>query len=298
MTLPYCSPEDIRRKLDQPARTLDSAARRRYETRAESASDEWDSATGTPMRTVRVGIAEEPRTWEYHDAHSIGGRPPQQIPLKYDSIVPVDRSAGDRIEIRTGRDSWDDVTDEEGDSWVIDYRRGQIKLYRFLINRLRFEQQSERFIRLSYRHGGLGGDRASGVSAALDADVAEGDTTLPLVNAARFPDAPIVVAVGTTGSFEYVRVTGVDRANDELTVDRGVRATDAQSHSSGADVQYSPTDVREAVAARAAELLTLDDDADTSIPDDGQLTSRSERADRFRTEWEMAAARYSDVMTL
>jgi len=85
---------------------------------------------------------------------------------------------------------------------------------------------------------------------------------------------------------------------DELTVTRGERSTTEESHDAGATVQYTPQDVREAVAARAAELLTLDDDARTSVPDDGQLTSRSQRADRFRTEWESACAKHSSVVTL
>jgi hypothetical protein len=250
------------------------------------------------MRTIRVGAAGAVETWEYHDAEHISGHPPVHINLDHGDIVPIDSSAGDTIEIRTGRDSWDDVTDERGDSWTLDHERGQLKLYRFLINRLRFERQSERFVRLTYRHGGLGGDRNRGTSTALAASADYDDGSVSVASATRFPTAPFLALLGTPDELEYVRVTDVDRDTDDLTVSRGVRSTNALNHASGADVQYVPTDVREAVAAKAAELLALDDDAQLSIPDDGQLTDRTSRADRFRDEWEAACSQYSSVMTL
>lgn len=296
--LPYCAPTDIRRKLDLPSGTIDADERERYATRAAAASQQWDTTTGSPMRTVRVGATGAPETYEHHDATGVSRSPPVRVSLEHGSIVPIDADAGDVIEVRTGRDSWDDVTAEQGDSWTLDNRRGQLKLYRILINRVRFEPTHERFVRLSYRHGGLGGDRESGATASLASDVSESATTLAVDQAARLVEPPFLAAVGDTPSFEYVRVTDVDRDADELTVTRGERSTTTASHDAGATVQYTPQDVREAVAARAAELLTLDDDARTSVPDDGQLTSRSQRADRFRTEWEEACAKHSSVMTL
>lgn len=296
--LPYCAPTDIRRKLDLTAVQIDADERDRYATRAAAASQEWDTTTGSPMRTVRVGASGAPETYEHHDATGLSRHPPVRVSLEHGSIVPIDSAQGDVIEVRTGRDSWDDVTAEQGDTWTLDNRRGQLKLYRILINRVRFEPTHERFVRLSYRHGGLGGDRESGATASLASDVSDSATTLPVDEAARFVEPPFLAALGDTPSFEYVRVTDVDRDADELTVTRGERATTPSSHDAGATVQYTPPDVREAVAARAAELLTLDDDARTSVPDDGQLTSRSQRADRFREEWESACAQYASVMTL
>lgn len=298
MPLPYCAPEDIRRKLDIPPGKLDRQARRRFATKATSASQEWDATTGSPMRTVRSGAVGAPETWEEHDASHLSGHPPVHVDLDHGDIVPIDAAEGDTIEVRTGRDSWDDVTDERGDSWTLDNRRGQLKIYRFLINRLYFEHQSERFVRITYRHGGLGGGRDQGSTTALAASVTDSDTTLSVDNAGRFPMAPFPVGVGSGPGFEYARVADIDRGADDLTVERGIRTTDADSHDAGATVQYSPADVREAVAAKAAEMLVLDDDRVVSIPDNGQLSGRETRADRFREAFETAAAQYSNVRTI
>lgn len=298
MPLPYCAPEDLARKLDMPPDRLDLQTRRQFAARAGAASQAWDSSTGSPMRTVRSGAADAPATWEHHDARNLSGRPPVHVSLDHTSIVPVDASAGDTIEVRTGRDTWDDVTDEQGDSWTLDHRRGQLKIYRFLINRLYFEHQSERFLRVTYRHGGLGGDRDRGATTALASSVGQGDTTLSLADSGRLPTTPFLAGLGTGPDFEYVRVTAIDRGADEATVDRGVRQTDQESHDADATLHYAPEDVREAVAAKAAELLILEDDAVLSIPDDGQLSSRTARADRFAAEFETAASQYSAVRTL
>jgi hypothetical protein len=299
MPLPYCTVEDIRRKLDLPPDGFDGAERERFNARAEQTSQRWDSTTGSPLRTVRKGATEAPRTWEYVDAHGLRRGPPVSINLAHDEINPIDRAQGDRIEVRTGRDTFTDITDEEGDEYSVVYRDGQLKLYRFLINRLRFEAQDERLVRLTYRHGGLGGDRESGATTTLTAEVSDADTTLSVTDSARLPPAPLVLLVGeSAATAEYVRVTNIDRQADDLTVSRGIRQTIPVSHDIGAAVQYTPVDVREAVAAKAAETLTLDDDVRTSIPDDGQLSSRTNRADRFRDEWDSTTAQYQSVRTL
>jgi len=225
MPLPYCTAEDIARKIDQPPDRLNSDERVRFETRARAASQRWDRETGSPARQVRVGAPGRKATWETHDAPRRSGFP-LVISLNNGDIQPLDASVGDAIEIRTGRDSYEDITDEEGDEWVIDNRRGQLKL------------------------------------------------------------------------FEYVRVTDIDTGTGDVTVSRGIEQTDADSHPDGATLQYVPSAVREAVAARAAVPIVLDDDARTSIPDDGQLTSRSERADELREQYRDAARSNSDVLSL
>jgi hypothetical protein len=297
MSLPYATPEAIQRKLDLPLDQLDTDQRRRYRARASAASDEWDKTTSNPMRSRREGRTEEPSTWAYHSARNRGS-PPIVVVLDHSHIQPIDRAAGDRVEIRTGRDSWDDVTDEAGDEFAMLHERGDLKIFRFLINRVYYEPRDERFIRLTYRHGGLGGNRNRGAETTTDGSVSQGDTTISVTSAGRFPDPPFIADLGAPTEHERVRVIGVDRGADDLTVERGVRGTDDVSHTDGDTVQYSPDDVREAVAARAAELLTLDDDARPSIPNDGQMSSRSTRADRFHREWQDALGRYSEVMAL
>lgn len=299
MSLPYCSADDVQRKLDLTSSSVSADERERFATRAAVASQRWDSETRSPLRTVRVGAVNSPETWEYHDAHGVRRGPPVEINLSHSEINPIDASTGDTIEVRTGRDNWEEVTTEEGDEFSLVYRNGQLKLYRFLLNQLRFEDQQERLVRLTYRYGGLGGGRDKGATTALSASASATTTSLSVDDAARLPPAPAVVMLGESAdAAEYVRVTDIDRATDTLTVSRAVRQTTPLSHNSGAIVQYTPADVREGVAAKAAELLTLDDDARLSIPDEGQLTSRTTRADRFRDEWEKTTARYQSVRIL
>jgi hypothetical protein len=297
MPLPYCTPEDIARKLDQHPDRVDAETRERYETRARAASQRWDRETGSPAREVRVGAADRKATWETHDAPDGSGFP-LVISLNNGDIQPLDASAGDTIEVRTGRDSYEDVTAEEGDEWVIDNRRGQLKLYRFLVRRLHFEGPDERLVRLTYRHGALGGSRDEGAATTLSASVTSGDTTLPTSDPSAFPTTPFTAGLGTTAGFEHVRVTDIDSGTGDVTVVRGVQRTSAEGHPAGATLQYVPPSVREAVAAGAAVLPALDDDTGTGIPDDGQLASRNDRVEELKAEWESAARSNSEVLTL
>jgi len=297
MPLPYCTPEDIARKIDQPPGQLNSADRGRFETRARAASQRWDRETGSPARQVRVGAADRKATWEVHDSPDRSGFP-LVISLNNGDIQPLDPAAGDAIEVRTGRDSYEDVTDEEGDEWVIDNRRGQLKLFRFLVRRLHFEGPDERLVRLTYRHGALGGSRDEGAATTLTSSVTGGDTTLPTSDPSAFPATPFVAGLGTSAGFEHVRVTDIDTETGDVTVVRGVEQTDADTHPDGATLQYVPPSLREAVAARAAVPVVLDDDARTAVPDDGQLTSRTDRADELREQYRDAARSNSDVLTL
>jgi len=297
MSLPYCTAEDIARKIDQPADRIDADERTRFETRARAASQRWDRETGSPARQIRVGATDRKATWETHDSPSRSGFP-LTISLNNGDIQPLDSSAGDAIEVRTGRDSYEDVTGEEGDEWVIDNRRGQLKLFRFLVRRLQFEGPDERLVRLTYRHGALGGSRDEGAATALTSSVTSGDTTLPTSDPSAFPATPFIAGLGASAGFEHVRVEEIDTGTGGVTVARGVEQTDTDSHPEGAILQYVPPSVREAVAARAAVPVVLDDDARTAVPDDGQLTSRTDRADELREQYRDAARSNSDVLTL
>jgi hypothetical protein len=298
MPLPYATPEDVARLLDDPPDQITDKRRTVYQTRVERASQKWDRATGEPMRTIRTGSLDRPETWEQHDVREVRGAPPVRINLDHGDIVPFDRDAGDRLEIRKGRDTFDDVTDEEGDTWVLDYRRGELKIYRFLIDRAVFERAAQRFMRITYRHGGLGGDRNRGAEAETTAAVSGNTTTLPVTDASVFPQAPFSALAGTRTEQEVLEVTAVDTTADELTVERGQEFTTAGDLPTGATVQYTPGDVREAVASKATEQVIMNDDADLAVPDNGNLSSRAERAERLRDEWQQVAAEYSGVRTL
>ena len=298
MPLPYATPEDVARLLDDPPDQLTAERRSTYQARVQRASQMWDRSTGEPMRSIRTGSLDRPETWEQHDVREVRGAPPVRINLDHGDIVPFDRDAGDRLEIRKGRDTFDDVTDEEGDTWVLDYRRGELKIYRFLIDRAVFERAAQRFMRITYRHGGLGGDRNRGAETELTATVASDASTLPVAEASVFPQAPFSALVGARGEQEVVEVTDVDTDADELTVIRGQEFTSASELTSEVTVQYTPSDVREAVASKATEQVIMNDDADLAVPDNGNLSSRAERAERLRDQWEETAAKYSGVRTL
>jgi hypothetical protein len=297
MPLPYCTPEDIARKIDQPPGRIDADERTRFSTRARAASQRWDRETGSPARQIRVGATDRKATWETHDSPSRSGFP-LVISLNNGDIQPLNASVGDALEVRTGRDSYEDVTSEEGDEWVLDNRRGQLKLFRFLVRRLHFEGPDERLVRLTYRHGALGGSRDEGAATTLSSSVTSVDTTLSTSDPSAFPATPFVAGLGTSAGFEHVRVEEIDSGAGTVTVTRGVQQTEADSHPEGAILQYVPPSVREAVAARAAVPVVLDDDARTAVPDDGQLTSRTDRADELREQYRDAARSNSDVLTL
>lgn len=294
MPLPYCTQTDVDRKLDVLDQDFRGAAwADRVRTKIQAVSQRWDARTGTPMRTIRVGSPATPRTYSRHDAGSTG--PPQVVGLDYSHIVPLDPDAGDVLEVRTGRDNWTDVTDKRGDAWTLDNETGQLRLYRRLIRRIRFEDPTERFVRVSYRAGGLGGDRRRGGQTELDGGVSDTDTTLSVAEAGRLPDPGVYLTVGSPDAQEYVRVTDIDYDADTVSVERGVRATTAASHDDGATVLYTPLDVREAVAAKVAAELVKDEESEIAIPDDGQVVDRTTKADQWGADWEDALGAHSRV---
>lgn len=296
MPLPYAHPVDVARALDKSPDMIDESEKERYATRAAAASQKWDSDTGTPMRSVRVGAPERPETWEVYDAADSNGYRPVVFDLNHSPINPIDPEAGDTIEVRDGRDEYNDITDEQGDGWVIDYPKGQLKIYRFIINTNFFERSTERFLRITYRHGALGGSRERGSETTLST-AAEFDTdTLDVVDASFLPEPPFAALVGSGVDLEYVRVLSLN--GDSLNVTRGVSETVETDHPQGAEVQYVPRDVREAVAAKAAERLVMNDDSDFSVPENATLSSRAERAQSLSEEYDRAAASYSGVRTI
>ncbi|WP_049986830.1 hypothetical protein [Halobellus rufus] len=197
--------------------------------KAAAATQSWINRTGRPFHAVRVGATDEPRSWEVHDVqHAISWHPATVI-LDNARPMPLDPAEGDAIEIRESRDSWADVTDEEGDAWTMDYRRRRLRVFERRLGVRPYDDPNTSFVRLTYRYGPLG---------------------------------------------EEVEIT-----EDNV-------------------VESVPPDVREAVAAKAAMKLALDDDAAASIPDDGQLTSRSTKRQALKETWENTTADYSGFSTI
>lgn len=306
MPTPYCHVVDPLRKFNPQLTegTLDNedyiqnADREQVRARIDAVSDEWDQTTGTPMREVRVGSAGDPRTYERHDADRNQGYSPLTVSLNNGDIVPLDSTSGDALEIRTGRDTWEDVTDDEGDSWVLDHDRGELKLYRLLANRVYFEAPDERYVRLTYRYGALGGGRNRGGETTLDSKVTDSETSLSVADAARLPADGGVMLIASDTVDEYVRVTDVNTSTDTLTVTRGTRATTAKPHSAGATVHYCPPAVRDAVAAKVARELLMYDDWVDDLANAGDGLSDSDKLDTWQRAWDQAASKHSAVRTL
>lgn len=305
MPAPYCHPLDVLRRFE-PSLTLDDLAAgnpiglqsvEQIQARIRSVSQDWDQDTGTPLRLRRTGTPDAPRTYEYHDASRGTGGFPLQIELDHDDIVPLDSSAGDALEVRTGRDSWDDITAAEGDDWVLNHSGGYLKLFRILIQRVYWEAPDERYLRATYRYGSLGGDRERGGETTLDADITDTETTLSVSDASRLPpDGGIVLLTAADpANSEYVRITDVDWDTDELTVQRGANGTTKSSHDSGDVVHYCPEDVRDAVAAQAAaELVTYDTSNERADGDNASVTA-TRKLDDWQQEWQHTKAQYSAV---
>jgi len=257
-------------------------------SRVEGVKAKWDR-NARPMRSVRVGSQDAP---VYKSAKGRGF--PVHVYLDNRNVAPFDASQGDFTERRTGRDNWTDITNEEGSSWVADYREGTLTVYELpgrghlpVLRRYR-----DRFIRLSYRTG-AGGDYAHAGQTTLSAQLAQGaTTTVSVADASRLPRTGGVMLVD--GS-EYIDVSDVDHSADEITARaRGVRATSDADRASGSTVHYCPMDVREAVAAKAAQELVRYDDWTDVLVDNGRAPEPERKLDDWEAEWQQTVAQYSD----
>lgn len=197
--------------------------------RAAAATEKWIKRTGRPFHPVRVGAVDEPQSWEVHDVHEATSWHPAVVHLDNHNPLPLDTSEGDAIEVRTGRDSWEDITEQYGDEWTLDARRKRLRIFHRRVINPPFDDPNRRFCRLTYRYGPLG---------------------------------------------EEVQIN-----SDDV-------------------VTSVPADVAEAVAAKAATMLALDDDALASVPDNGQLTARSTKRQALVETWEETCANYSGFSTL
>ncbi|MEF8825436.1 MAG: hypothetical protein V5A34_05605 [Halapricum sp.] len=303
MPAPYCTVTDVLRRFDPGLSVadlgsavfgIDSAEDVRARIRA--VSQDWDRDTGTALRHLRAGSPGAPRTYEYQNARRQRTRYPLRVELDHDDIVPFNAVAGDVLEIRTGRDNWDDVTDAEGDEWVLLHDSGELKVFEFLVDRIFFEAPDERYLRATYRYGALGGARGRGGETTLTSDVDATSTSLSVTNAARLPASGVMLLPNPeTDSSEYVRVTDVDTDTDTLTVQRGVNGTVVAGHDEGTAVHYCPQDVRDAVAGEAAaELIRYDLSTQRQDSDDAAIPPRDKLED-WRQEYRRTKAKYSAV---
>lgn len=155
----YASADDILHALGKDPETVQSDLRTQAEKRAAAATQSWINRTGRPFHPVRVGNPDESRSWETHSAHDVFSFKPVELRLDEGPVMPIDPDEGDAIEVRTGRNDWEDITDQEGDEWALEYRTKRLTLYRRRYHRrIPFDNPSDRFVRLTYRYGPLGED--------------------------------------------------------------------------------------------------------------------------------------------
>jgi len=296
----YCTHLDVLRKFDPKLEQSDLNNNDYIEhddeevitSRVEAVESDFETDTGHALRLQRVGSVGSPPTFESH-TNKYWKYTPSQVYLEHRRVLPIDPSAGDKIELRTSKDTWKDITADEGSRWTADYRKGVLRIFsRLHPSRSLRNIRDERFVRLTYRYGALGGDQNEGGQTALTNTLAKSATgTVKVDDASRLPaNASILFIDGS----EYVRVSDVDPSNDEITIDtRGLRLTQDAERTSGSAVHYCPMGVREAIAAKAArELVLYDDYVDQQRATDIEGTGKIEN---WQNEYDRVVARYRSM---
>lgn len=298
----YCHPTTVLRKFD-PSLTESDLSTDDYignddleqvRARIDAVCADFEDETGHAYRRGRMGAPGATETYEYQDVSNRRPSAPLWASLDYRPVLPFDSASNDSLEIRTGKDSWDDVTDDLGDEFTLDNRSGRLKLYRWIINRIFWDAPDDRFLRVSYRYGALGGSQFEGGQTTLDGSIDSDDTSVSVANAARLPDRGVVLIAND----EYARITSVDYSANTLTLTRGVHVTDAASHDDGDVVHFCPENLRDAIAAEAARELVLYDDVVDRLIDTGDGPSPQDKLDDWQAAYERQLAKQSEVRKL
>lgn len=229
---------------------------------------------------------------------------PEQKTIRLDKerILPFDSAEGDEIFIYRGLDDnlsggWENVTDEKGTMWdILDHREGvftfsPIETAEYLMDyhvgavsgsvpsflkRMRFA--------ITYRYGALGGTRDTTAETSLDAQLtATDESTIAVTDGSRFPSSSqIIVQIGR----EYLSVKP-DPQNDSMDIlERAVRGTEAQKHSSDATVHYTPPAVRNAVASKAAASLANSSRGQKWLPDNEDDLEKGDIISNLESTWQ------------
>jgi len=247
------------------------------------AADEFRLLTDDTISVSRAGVAGQRETYETQTYRLPGHQQyrarfsnftfdydfdERVLNLEHENILPFDPAEGDEVLIYRGLradDRYEDLTADEGDAWfIVDNVRGQIAISPTEILRSMFGSvrrgvqqgigQDKLRIAVSYRYGGLGGDRGRATETDLDVSLTASETgSVAVTDGAGFPvrDGDIVVRIDD----EYLLVEPSPASDSMNIVERGVRGTTGASHDSGATVHYTPPAIRKAVAARAGQML-------------------------------------------
>jgi hypothetical protein len=230
------------------------------QSQLEGVIDTFESDTNAAFRETAYGQTGVRGSYHRLSKSELINEESRSRPTRFylrPNLVPFDPDAGDELLIRTGPDSFDDITPDTT-RYTVDWRRGEVELFdafdrTFLRKRIGSVYRSSPVL-VRYRYGAGGHRRgdAGETATAAQVDDTEG-ATVGIEDANRLPpnlDRPVLI-----GQREYARID-IDRSNDEITLtDRGLRGTNAVSHASGSQVHYCPMDIRQAVAYRTAEAL-------------------------------------------
>jgi hypothetical protein len=282
----------------------------------ESAESEFYNRTNTDLRVSREGTpgvreSYESVTYELsghkqyrrnfsHGTYDYSFRE-GTVHLNNERVMPFDPDEDDEAYVYWGLSSdqtWEDITDDRGDFWdIIDHRAGLIAIDPNELLRARSRTGDSGIplgsgnirnlrINITYRHGAL--DRSQEWVGTTTLAESIDDTQTGAVEVADLAQLPSGVTsdnvVVTLGS-EHIHAR-IDRDADRLDIQaRGVRGTEAQSHSSGDDVTYVPPQYRKAVAARAGMELLATGRYRGYLPDTEADIDNSEAMDELERMW-------------
>lgn len=296
----YCHPVDVLRKFDPTKDETFLSDELLYGSddlekiiaRIEEVESDFDTMTSNPQRTVRYGTPGYPASYEVADADFTRHQSGVKVWLKHPEVLPLDSAKDDVLEIRTGRNTWTDMTDSEGTRWEMNHEKGWIRIYSRLISMM--PRYADKYMRITYRYNGLGGSEDRPGQTRLTSNVAEGDTTLDVESPERLPPRGILFI----GGDEYVHLSSRDMDAGQIEVARGVRGTTSKSHDSDTIVHYCNPQLRGIVAGQAAAELVMNDDItdDLATPDDD--ISRNDRLTNWQEKFEKAKAKYSKVTSI
>lgn len=299
---PYCLPVDVLRKFD-PTLSRSSleddmmfAADDLEKFRAEiaDACDEFDTKTGNAQRLTRVGRGD---AWEYHDAELRRHQGGVKVYLEHRHVLPIDHSEGDRIELRTTRDRWKDIT-EADDRYRLNAPDGILQIFtrRVALRGRHRRAMIDDNIRVKYRYGALGGERGRSGQTELAEEMTSGASSVAVEDASRLPRSGLLLIAGDgTNEPEYARATADAEADELTSISRGLRGTEDSDHGSGAAVHYCPTDVRKAVAGRVATEFVRSDDIADNLPTPDDNVGHTDKMEAWDQDWRDALGKYSEA---
>ena len=254
----------------------------------------FENETGHAWRERRKGSPGHRSTYESWDVDFWRHQNGATLWLDHREVVPLEASEGDALLLRTGRDNWRDITAQEGTMWSMNYDEARLRIFGHRFRGGWRKAGLTDNVRLTYRYGALGGSENRGGQTELNDALEAGDTELAVRDASRLPGRGVVLIGGT----EYAMLSGRDLDTHTLSVSRGTRRTEAKSHEAGETVHYCPTEIRSAIAARAAVEFIQTDHIGDNLPTPDDDLSFSNLIENLKGEWEDAKANRAEGQIL